>query len=317
MKLHTSTSDFKEIIEAVAEDMNLLPFQVEKDYYVSLMLKEIAKINDLTIVFKGGTSLSKCYDIIERFSEDIGLAVKFEGNQVSYGNRKKLKEGLKKVISNLGFEFINESEVESNKEYNRYEVGYQKLFGSSDIMLDHILIETIIVYKPYPCEKHQVSNYITKYLERNHNQDLIIKYDLEPFEMTIQTINRTLIDKVFAICDYHLLKNYTRHSRHIYDIHKIWTGESLDKHVVRHIIKDVIRDRQLYGTQNVSCNPSQKPINILWEIYNQSVYKRDYDDITSSFIYKTVTYERAIESIREIIESNLIPEIVEDYRSGQ
>ena len=48
---------------------------IEKDYYVTLVLKEIATRNP-DIVFKGGTSLSKCYKIIDRFSEDIDLNIK-------------------------------------------------------------------------------------------------------------------------------------------------------------------------------------------------------------------------------------------------
>ena len=43
----------------------------------------------------------------------------------------------------------------------------------------------------------------------------------EPFQITTQTIERTLIDKVFAICDYYMRGELERHSRHLYDIYKI------------------------------------------------------------------------------------------------
>lgn len=46
-------------------------------------------------------------------------------------------------------------------------------------------------------------------------------YDLMPFEITTQTIERTLADKVFALCDYYMDGKMERHSRHLYDIHKI------------------------------------------------------------------------------------------------
>lgn len=68
MKLHKDRDAFQDIVEVVAEDIGLLPFQIEKDYYVSLMLKSLSQIKDISIVFKGGTSLSKCYDIVDRFS---------------------------------------------------------------------------------------------------------------------------------------------------------------------------------------------------------------------------------------------------------
>lgn len=314
MELHKHKEIFKEVIETVATDIGLLPFQIEKDYYVSVMLKEIAQTNEVMIVFKGGTSLSKCYDIIDRFSEDIDLAVYFEGNKLNDKKRKKLKKALKGAIAKLDFNFLNENKVESNKDYNKYEVGYQKLFGSDPTMVDHIIVETIVVYKPYPCEEHKVSNYITKYLERNRQTDIIKTYGLEPFDMMIQTINRTFIDKVFATCDYHLQKEYLRHSRHIYDLHKIWNSGLLNIRVVKEIIEDVIRDRQLYGTHNLSCMPNQMPNDILKNIYEEHVYQDDYNNITSAFVYKPVTYETVAGSIKEISESRLIPGMIKNHK---
>lgn len=313
MKLHKDRDAFQDIVEVVAEDIGLLPFQIEKDYYVSLMLKSLSQIKDISIVFKGGTSLSKCYDIVDRFSEDIDLAVSFEGNRLNDRKRKKLKEAIKSIIETLGFNFLNEQSVESNKNYNRYEVGYEKLFSSNETMIDHIIIETIVVYKPYPCEKRKVSNYITKYLEKNEQMDIINTYNLSPFDMMIQTIDRTFIDKIFAVCDYHLLKKYSRHSRHIYDLYKIWYSGFLNIGVVKQIMNDVIKDRQLYGTQNLSCLPGQKPNKVLKEIFDKNVYEADYNDISLSFIYKIVDYKEAIKIIKIIIEENLLPNTIEKF----
>lgn len=101
----------------------------------------------------------------------------------------------------------------------------------------------------------EISNYITKYLKKNNRADLIEKYELTPFIMPIQTMERTLIDKLFAICDYHLEKEYNRYSRHIYDIHMIWNSGKLEKDIMRKIVPDVIKDRQLFGKKNISCQP--------------------------------------------------------------
>ncbi|MCD7708458.1 MAG: nucleotidyl transferase AbiEii/AbiGii toxin family protein [Clostridiales bacterium] len=64
-----------ELFQAAALEMGLPPVIVEKDFWVCFMpnhlFHECAYKNAL--VFKGGTSLSKCYHVIERFSEDIDL----------------------------------------------------------------------------------------------------------------------------------------------------------------------------------------------------------------------------------------------------
>jgi predicted nucleotidyltransferase component of viral defense system len=74
MKLHENKILFRQAIQSTADQLKLPPIYVEKDYWVTLALFKIFK-NEIgeEIVFKGGTSLSKCYHLIDRFSEDIDL----------------------------------------------------------------------------------------------------------------------------------------------------------------------------------------------------------------------------------------------------
>ena len=67
-------NEWKEIIEAVARECKRAELMVEKDTVQSMFLLELSKIN-LPFVFKGGTSLSKAYNLIDRFSEDIDLSM--------------------------------------------------------------------------------------------------------------------------------------------------------------------------------------------------------------------------------------------------
>jgi len=316
MLLHTNKEVFKELIIATASHTpGLQNHQVEKDYYVSLFLKELSKLeNNVEIVFKGGTSLSKCYDVIDCFSEDIDLTIKFPNVKAGRGLRKRLKENIMTTIEKLGMKFLNPDEVQSDRDFNHYEIEFERLFESTPEMIPHIKIETITVYKPYPCLKKYVSNYVTKYLlELEEGLNLVKAYDLETFEMSIQSIDRTFIDKLFALCDYHLEKTYERYSRHIYDIHMIWNSGLLNKEVVTRIIDDVISDRQRLSTHNRSSKPGSRPKDILKEIIDDKVFERDYIDITSGFIYKKVSYETCINTLKKILDSKIVPEEVKSY----
>lgn len=73
-------SDRRAIFNETAAHMGLNPVIVEKDFWVCWMLKQLFSIDELNgmLVFKGGTSLSKCFNLINRFSEDIDIAVDFE-----------------------------------------------------------------------------------------------------------------------------------------------------------------------------------------------------------------------------------------------
>jgi hypothetical protein len=73
-------SDRADLFAATAERVGFHPVNVEKDFWVCWILKQLFTIPELQgwLTFKGGTSLSKCFNLIRRFSEDIDLAVDFE-----------------------------------------------------------------------------------------------------------------------------------------------------------------------------------------------------------------------------------------------
>ena len=87
--LHKDRENFEQIILKVSEDTGIDASIVEKDYYVTLFLKRIVEVIP-NIIFKGGTSLSKCYKLIKRFSEDIDLNIEVE-TRPTEGQRKKVK----------------------------------------------------------------------------------------------------------------------------------------------------------------------------------------------------------------------------------
>lgn len=313
MLLHKNKEVFKELITATASNLGLEYFQVEKDYYVSLFLKELTKHKpSITIVFKGGTSLSKCYSIIDRFSEDTDIAVQFNTDKVTSGEKKQLKNTILETIQALDMDLLNEENIRSRRDHNEYHIGYENSYNGDEIV-PHIIVETIVVYRPYPCVNLFVSNYVTKYLQSSNENQLISKYELEPFEMLVQSVERTFIDKLFAICDYHLEMKYNRYSRHIYDIHMIWQSGKLNKELMQSIVPDVVKDRQLFGIRNLSCQPGAYPNKILKEIVVKNVYQEDYNGVTSKFIYKPVDYRTAVASLNEIINSNIIPSQIQAY----
>jgi hypothetical protein len=317
MRLHKDKDIFKELVIATANDLGLQNFQVEKDYLVSLFLHELAKQeSDLTIVFKGGTSLSKSYGMIDRFSEDIDLAVRFSGFKVTSRERKRLKTMISDVINALGMTLLNEDEVRSGRDHNAYHIGHGSMFDGDGTMVPHIIVETIVAYRPYPCVSRHVTNYVTEYLRRSNEESLIETYGLESFVMIIQSVERTFIDKLFAICDYHLEGRYHRYSRHIYDIHMIWQSGKLDLALVRSIVPAVVKDRQGHGMRNLSCQPGAVPGGILKEIVERNVYEHDYRDVTSKFIYRRVEYSVVIASLIQIMDSEILPSHIPDDRTG-
>ncbi|WP_214803187.1 nucleotidyl transferase AbiEii/AbiGii toxin family protein [Exiguobacterium sp. ERU656] len=158
-------------------------------------------------MFKGGTSLSKCYDAIDRFSEDIDTNINFD-ERASIGDKRAFKLSVLRAIEEVGFKLLNDEvnpsiETRSGRDFNKYLAGYNKEFINESASVNHIIVETNVSYRAFPCEILSVSNYMTKYLSKESEFGLITEYELDPFEMRVQTIDRTFIDKLFAVCDYY------------------------------------------------------------------------------------------------------------------
>ncbi len=90
MYLHEDNDNFKELLEQTADFTGRTAAVVEKDYYVTLILRLLSEKLD-NVVFKGGTSLSKGYHAISRFSEDIDITF---DEHIGEARRKKLKNSV-------------------------------------------------------------------------------------------------------------------------------------------------------------------------------------------------------------------------------
>lgn len=104
MYLHEDREIFKDLIEQVSDEICRAAIVVEKDYYVTLILKLLSEQLE-HCVFKGGTSLSKGFHAIDRFSEDIDITF---DEHIGESRRKKLKNVVLKGISEkLGMPIAN------------------------------------------------------------------------------------------------------------------------------------------------------------------------------------------------------------------
>lgn len=299
MVLHKDKENFDIAIRAASRHFNVSPAIIEKDYYVTLVLCELAKqVPDL--LFKGGTSLSKCHKIIDRFSEDIDITL--DSEHQSQGKRRNLKYTIVEICNNLGLNLLNESETRSRRDYNCYKIDYSARHSLSGLN-PQLLVETVFIVKAFPDEVKKASSMIYDYLQAVGNNDAIAQYELEPFDIRVQTLDRTLVDKVFAVCDYMLDNKTERQSRHIYDLSRLLTFVTLDDNL-KALIKEVREDRKP-GTKCYSAQDGVSVPKLLRQMIDTEFFKKDYEDSTEKLLSKPVTYEEAIKALETIIASGV------------
>lgn len=233
MNLHTNKELFTQAITATAQQMRIPEIYIEKDYWLTLALRTIFQ-SELTtdVVFKGGTALSKCYRLLERFSEDIDLVViKHEGE-----NDNQLKKKIK-AITTLVSSVIPEVEVEGithkvgmlRKTAHAYDHGsFEGEFGQ---VRQHIIVEATWLGSSEPYTHAEVNTYIADMMAANSQEQLIEKYGLQSFTVKVLTKQRTICEKIMSLVRFSHTNNpyndLANKIRHIYDIHLMLKDEEV------------------------------------------------------------------------------------------
>lgn len=297
--LHKNSELFLQAINIASSEKNILPEIIEKDYYVTLILKFLSEKIPF-IVFKGGTSLSKCHNIIKRFSEDIDIAIDTE---ISKSQKKNIKQSIIEVANFLELEITNIDETRSRNNYNKYIFAYKSVLeNESSFLKSGVILETSYITISFPTEKKEVSSFIGNMM-KTEAPDFIEKFGLENFYMKTQSIERTFIDKVFALCDYFLQNKIPSHSRHIYDIYKLLPRINFDENF-SNLILDV-REVRKTSPICVSSDEKYKITDLLKEIITKEIYKKDYENITEKILEEPIKYETSITALKKIIEKDI------------
>ncbi len=223
MIFHQS-NDFVDAIESAAAHFKMRTIFIEKDYWVTHVLNNLStsKLVD-EVIFKGGTSLSKAHDCINRFSEDIDLAIlktdDMSGNQIT--NKIKATE---KTVS-VGLEYFQHPLEEKKGRNRRTFYHYAKAIKDENFgqVKDHIQLEINAFTQPVPFEKKAIQSYIGQFLATKGFDAIIKQYGLESFEVNVLTRERTVFEKLLSLVrlSYEGPEKVRGKIRHFYDIHQL------------------------------------------------------------------------------------------------
>ena len=277
--------EWNTIIDTISYQKGYDKKEIEKDIIQSIILKKLSE-SDYSIVFKGGTSLSKVYNLIDRFSEDIDIATTSSPTE---GERKEIKKLVSEIADDSGLIINNIESILSRHKFNHYELSYKSVIDNSD---GQIILETSFLHKSYPVETKTVQSIVGKYLDEK-NLSLPFEFDANSFIMQVQSLERTFVDKVFAVCDYYLNGETTRHSRHLYDIAKLASAIDIKEDTLKNLIEEVRIDRQS-SYRNSSAQSGKNITEILTSIIQSQVYKQDYETVTMDLLREKMTYEEAV-----------------------
>lgn len=166
-----------------------------------------------------------------------------------------------------------------------------------------IIVETSYYQSVYPVVKHVVCSFVGKFCSEK-NIVLPVPFEVAEVIMSVQSVERTFIDKVFAVCDYRIQNKQDRNSRHLYDLCKLSKVVELNEELDQLI--DVVREDRMKSKNNPSAQLQYVIPDMLKEIIESKFYEFDYKNLTEKLLYEDVPYEYTIENgIAIITESDV------------
>lgn len=310
----------QELFKQLGFKTGIQPQAIEKDAWVTLVLRIIfnSKISE-HLIFKGGTSLSKAYKLIQRFSEDVDLAISREflgfGDELTKGQIRKLRrkshnfvsnEMLRIIIDEFEKEKINEQlynvEVKnktiSDQDPEIIEINYQSVFEELPYVNQKVLIEIGARSLIEPTEEKEIKSIIDENYPDN-------SFSETPFFVKTIIPEKTFLEKLILLHEEFTKPTekirYHRMSRHLYDIGQIIAT----KYGIRalkntELFRDIILHRETF-TPIKSVNYSELRIDNLNSIPPKDFikrYEKDYIEMQENMIYgESMSFKTLINEI--------------------
>jgi hypothetical protein len=222
--------DFEQAILRAAEHFRSRGLRgaiIEKDYYVTEALRTIAAVAGDKVIFKGGTSLSKGWNLIERFSEDIDIFVDPNAFKPALGKRaidRELKK-LRDAISAHGPLSFIPGESQTIGGFGRTDrFSYVQRLGTPGEVTARVVVEAGTASGREPTANVELRSFVGQFLEEQHMS--LDAEDEGPFTMRLLHFRRTFVEKMFAIhSKVELLKRDRQplgsYARHYYDLYQL------------------------------------------------------------------------------------------------
>jgi len=194
--------DFAAFLTAAAADSSLPETFVEKDYWITEILRTITTTLGERAIFKGGTSLSKGWNLLDRFSEDIDLFVD-PAAEPPLANERAINRAMKQLNRDAtaipGLEFVPADSRTIGGRGRIDTFRYNSHFPALQGFPPTVRLEPGIQSGKQPTAIVEISSIVGDLLiERDAAAELGVK-GIQPFEMTLLHFRRTFVEKLFAI----------------------------------------------------------------------------------------------------------------------
>lgn len=302
MKLHLEKEIFQEFITLSAVEFSINPIFVEKDYWITLVLSRLAKSKYADeSVFKGGTSLSKGYNLIERFSEDVDIAI--------INDKGKTGNEIKTIIRTIEKEItpdLKELQIDGvTSKGSRFRKSvFEYITTEKGNANNKLIVEINSFANPFPYQRLTIQSMVFDFLMQTNNEKYIEQYNLQSFEVNVLGKEQTLLEKMVSLIRFSYKENtvesISEKIRHFYDLYYLMKDPRCAEFVASDSFKKELgaildHDRAMFeepmGWQSKSISESPLLIDFssLWK-----QLKEKYQTELSALAYRPIPDEKDV-----------------------
>jgi len=313
-----------ELFSQIGAKTGMQPLAIEKDAWVTLVLRILFRSEIKNhIVFKGGTSLSKAYGLIERFSEDIDFSINREflgfPGKLTKGQIRKLRRASHKFsaetlpeilrrefqvygINNNLFDIEVPNIKISDQDPEVLHINYFSVFEETEYLKSRILIEIGARSLIEPFENKSIRSIIDEHYPNS-------EFAESRFEVRTAIPEKTFLEKLILLHEEFQKESdkrrYHRMSRHLYDIYQIIrTDYGINAINDKALFDRICMHREnLTPVKRVNYNGlTVRNLNFTPPVELIDFYRKDYNEMRNTMIYgDSVDFDKMIESIKEIL----------------
>ena len=213
------------LVGSASDSFGFPPEFIEKDYFVTEILRSLTEpFQDAALMFKGGTSLSKAFGLIDRMSEDVDLTL-IVPDGCSIKHRESILIGLTDRVS--AHPLLRPEGVSSTRGTRRYTTFYYTPLNAMDVLVPGVLLELGIRGGLQPRTSMSLQSYIAREAVRQGANEADFD-EFRPVTIDVLAPERTLVEKLAAVHhwasrlpDAKAAENLDRGARHYYDIARL------------------------------------------------------------------------------------------------
>lgn len=302
MNLHQDVKLFSNTLRAASQHFDINLEFVEKDYWITWVLRRLANskyVNES--VFKGGTSLSKGYNMIERFSEDVDIAI-INNNDKTGNEMKTIIRTIEKEITSDLKELQIEGVTSKGSRFRKsvFEYGTTEKGNANN----KLIVEINSFANPFPFQELTIQSMICDFLMQTGNEKYIEQYNLQSFQVNVLSKEQTLLEKMVSLIRFsfetNVVESISEKIRHFYDLHYLMKNpecvafvntDSFKKQfeaILQHD-REMFDEPQGWQTKTVSESPLVVDFPKAWQ-----QLKEKYQTELSALAYRPIPDEKDI-----------------------